>query len=108
MARPAHRIDVDAGHSAREADGVNAASARVADGVIEHLALSEAELAESNASLAEDVQSYRELAVEAIHALADLRLKHQRLQDNHYRLIDEYRELRAAVMRADGANEADG
>ncbi len=86
------------------------------DIVIEELADAEALLLERVESLEEDVQSYRLLAQEAIHALHDLARERDRRRERHHRLLDEYalredcserrhehRDVRAACSDRDGA-----
>lgn len=73
---------------------------RAADLVIEALALSEAELLQRVADLEADVAVYRELAQAGIHELHELTLSHERLRDQHQRLLDEYRHLRVQIMSA--------
>lgn len=46
-----------------------------------------------------DAQAYRLLAQQAIQALHDLTVDHDRLRRAHYRLLDEYRNLRVRVAR---------
>ena len=70
------------------------------DIVIEELADAEALLLERVASLEADVQSYRLLAQEAIHALHDLARERDRLRERHHRLLNEYRALREDLLRA--------
>lgn len=71
------------------------------DLVIEQLADSEAELLERVAQFEADRDSYRLLAQQAIHMLHDLTQQRDRLRASHHRLLDEYRRLRAQIMRAD-------
>jgi hypothetical protein len=61
------------------------------DLVIIDLAVSEAALLERVASLEQDVTAYRELAQQAIHALADQRRQHRSVRDDHDRLRDHLR-----------------
>jgi hypothetical protein len=72
---------------------------RVSDGVIDHLALSEAELLERVASLESDVATYRDLALTGITALADLTARHTRLRADRDRLLAEFRRLREFLLR---------
>ena len=72
----------------------------VADGVIDTLAASEAELLARVQSLEADVLAYRELAQQALHALADLTVRLDRRRVELTELRDEYRAFRARVLRA--------
>lgn len=69
------------------------------DLVIEMLVDSEADLLERPAHREADVDAYRLLALEAIHRLHDVTNQRNRLRAQHYRLLDEYRTLRARIMR---------
>jgi hypothetical protein len=55
--------------------------------------------ADEVADLREEVVAYRMLAQAAIHALHKKAVKHDRLRKRHYRLIDQYRALRAQRRR---------
>jgi hypothetical protein len=70
--------------------------------VIRHLALSEVELLERVASLDTDVASYRELVSVALEQIAALTARHTALREQHHRLIDECRRLRAHSLRSSG------
>lgn len=54
------------------------------------------------ASLEEDVQCYRLLAQQAIHALHTLTKRVDTSRDRYERLVDEYRALREQVLRNGG------
>ena len=69
------------------------------DLVIETLADDEAALLERLASLENDIRIYRELAQQALHELHHLTRRHDRLREQHARLLDEFRFLRAQTMR---------
>jgi hypothetical protein len=73
------------------------------DAVIEVLAEDEASLRERVASLTADVAVYRELAQAGMSALHDLTVERDRLREQHHRLIDEFRALRAHTMRTAAA-----
>jgi YD repeat-containing protein len=77
----------------------------VDDMVIEHLALSEAELLERVASLEADVAIYQELTCAAFDALHDLTVSRDREREQHQRVCDEYRALREHVMLQAGADD---
>lgn len=66
----------------------------VDEAVIEVLACSEAELRERVLSLEADVESYRLVAQEALHALHRLTVTHTRLRDRHAELLAARRERR--------------
>lgn len=61
--------------------------------VVEALAGAEAELRERVLSLEADVDAYRELAQQALHALYDLTLERDHLRTHNRRLQEENREL---------------
>jgi hypothetical protein len=65
--------------------------------VIEELALAEAELLERVAHLEADLDAFRMLAQEAIHALASLTSQLDQLRRQHHHLLDECRTLRAQI-----------
>jgi hypothetical protein len=67
--------------------------------VCEMLALSEAELRDQIVRSEAKARIYRELAQAGIHQLHDLRLEHDRLREQHHRLIDEYRALRVQLLK---------
>jgi len=66
--------------------------------VVEHYAAGEQQLLERLASVEEDRDCYRELLVTSLDQLHDLKRSHERLRDQHARLVDEYRHLREQVM----------
>jgi hypothetical protein len=51
------------------------------------------------ASFVDDVETYRALAQQAIHALHGLTVERDRLRDQHHRLRDEYRALREHLLQ---------
>ena len=55
-------------------------------------------LEELATSRADDAESYRLLARQAIHAYHQEQLAHTRLRGRYERLVDEYREHRARVL----------
>ena len=67
--------------------------------MIEALVHGEAFLRDRVVDLECERASYQLLAKQAIHALHDLTLRHQRQQDRYSRLVDEYRGFRERVMR---------
>ena len=71
----------------------------VADMALRHLADDEAALIDHMAALTAERYSFRELARAAIAELADLKRRFDRLQESHWRLIDEYRFVREEKMR---------
>lgn len=77
------------------------------DAVIEIFAQDEVILHERIASLEADVLTYRELALTAIAALSDKVIAFKRQREQHHRLIDAYRALRAATKRAATTTGAD-
>jgi hypothetical protein len=62
-----------------------------ADAVIENMVA-------ENGDLAADVLSFRSLARCAIHRLHDLQLQHHSLQEQHQRVVGDYRRLREQVL----------
>jgi hypothetical protein len=73
---------------------------RIADGVAEHLALSESELREENRSLRADVASYRDVAQTAIGQLAENNSTIARLNARITSLIVELRTSRDAERQS--------
>lgn len=69
------------------------------DDALEHFALDEIELLRRVESLGADVMSYRELALAGISALRDKTVCCDRLRDQYFRLLDEYRRLREQIIR---------
>ncbi len=53
-----------------------------------------------------NVDAYRLLAQQALHALHELRRELERTRQAHARTLDEYRTLRERVMREAGGNAA--
>ena len=51
------------------------------------------------ASLEDDVQAYRVLCQQSLRALHDVTVERDRLQEQHRRLVDEYRRLREYLLR---------
>jgi hypothetical protein len=82
---------------------VLAMSADHRDLMITDLALSEAELLKRVASLEAEVAIYRELALQAIHALHDVTADRNRLRAQHHRLLDECRALSVQTRRQEAA-----
>jgi hypothetical protein len=74
-------------------------SDRAVDLALVDLADAEAALAERVADLELDVHAYRELALQAIHALHDVTAERDRLRASHRQLHDEYRALREQLLR---------
>lgn len=64
------------------------------------LAASEAELVERIAVLTLERDAYRDLAQLAVHKLHGGQEELRRLREQHHRLIDEYRALRAELLQA--------
>jgi hypothetical protein len=73
---------------------------RIADGVAEHLALSEAEVREENLSLRADVATYRDIAQTAIGQLAENTITIARLNARIASLIVELRTSRDAERQS--------
>lgn len=69
------------------------------DLVIADLAADEAKLVERLALAGADRDAWREMAQAAIHELADITQQHRRLREQHHRLLDEFRTVRAQTMR---------
>ena len=67
--------------------------------VIEMLASSGAELRERIQLLEADIVTYRELARAGIEALRERTVECDRLRVQHRRVVEEYRHLRALIMR---------
>ena len=85
----------------QEGRGVEVAvSTDYRDLVIETMAADEVLLLERLASVEADRGVYRELAQQAIHALHDANRQRDRLREQHHRLLDQYRHLRAQIMSA--------
>lgn len=73
----------------------------VADVVAEHLALDRAELIDRVADLEAERASYRDLAQQAVHALAALTRERDRLRADRLVTLNENRDLRARIKAAD-------
>ena len=58
-----------------------------------------ADLAAEVVSLREERDSYRALALNAMHLLHDQHLEHEHLRDQHHRLLEEFRTARAELRR---------
>lgn len=73
--------------------------ADIRDVAIETVTDHERLLIERLASVEADRDAYQLVAREAIHALHHLMRDHDRLRQQHYRLLDEYRSLREKTLR---------
>ena len=73
------------------------------DALIADLVDDQAALLERIALLEADVSIYREFAQQAVHAVHDATVHRHRLREQHQRLIDEFRTLRAQTMRGKAA-----
>jgi hypothetical protein len=69
-----------------------------ADHAAEHLALDLVISYQRISELNDRLTTVRLMAQLGIHQLHEMTLKHERLKEAHYRLIEEYRELREQVM----------
>lgn len=76
------------------------------DTLVQTLADNEAELLEQVVELTIARDSYQLLAQAAVHLLHARHVELSHLREQHHRLQDEYRELRAATMRRDAAEAA--
>lgn len=70
----------------------------ICNAVIEDFAASEAELIERSVDLTTERDAYRLLAITAIHRLHDQHVELTRLREQHTRVIEEYRQYRAATI----------
>lgn len=98
----AERREADAWLHQRLTDGPGSRDSRDAV-MIEALADSEAALLDELVKTRAARDTYRLIAVQAIHALCDRTQELDRLRAQHHRLRDEYRAYRAATLTAEAA-----
>lgn len=69
------------------------------DIVIADLAAETVTLRERISSLEADVDAYRTVSQQTIHALHELMRERDRLREQYHRLLDEYRHVREKILR---------